>query len=308
MTVVPVFVVVATAEPFGAYHLSALAEGLAEHHRDHDIVHLIPYDAPTQGRSPFPCVVEASVLEHADRVVVVGGGLSPWTELVARRTVSLGTPLLYTQLAKYSPFFPADLPVRVVTAFTQQDAARFASAWPGAALHVTGNPLLDDMSIRGREPGRVLVLSTADVRERDPGHVLPRFAAELAETRPLAVRPHPREVPGVWEGLPLLADGSFVEQVSAAEMVLAYEGSLVLAAAHRGAKVVLFRPAGSDILSSEDLAALPNTASTLDGLRALCTAPAACDPGVLAGLLGPVGGSALRILDAWCGDLPGSGT
>lgn len=248
------------------------------------------------------------MLDRADRVVVVGGGLSPWTELVARRAAFLGVPLLYSQLSKYTPFFPADLPVRVATAFTRHDAKVFSAAWPAAALEVTGNPLLDGASVTEREPGRVLVLSTADVRKRDPEGVLPRVAVELAATRPLAVRPHPREVAGAWEGLSLAGSGSFVEQVSAAELVLAYEGSLVLAAAAFGAKVVLFRPTdeGPGILSPAELGALSNTTSTLEGLRALCETPEACDPGVLVDLLGPVGGSAARILDAWCAPLPGS--
>lgn len=198
VTVAPVLLLVATAEPFGAYHLSALAHGLGAESEGSEVVHLLPYDSPAQGRSPFRCVADAGVLERADRVVVVGGGLSPWTELAARRAVALGVPLLYTQLAKFSSCFPGDIPVRLATAFTAHEAEMFAAVWPGASVRVTGSPLLDEPFGAVRETGRVLVLSTAEVRERDPGRVLPRLASELATTHPLAVRPHPREVPGFW--------------------------------------------------------------------------------------------------------------
>jgi len=297
-TVFFVLVLLATAEPFGVYHLAPVFAHAAPP-AGVSFVHLLPYPDAVQGAAAVPSLADFSLLARADLLVLCGGGFSPWLELLARHAASIGLPLRYTQLARRGSVVPAGLPVRRATVWTELEADFFADAFPAADLRVVGNPILDEPpASTPRVPGSLLVLSTENPAIPDPQSCLPRLAADLAaEGRTVRVRLHPRETGSRWEDVECLRDGSFAAQVDAADLVVAYDGSLPLLAAARGARVCCFSAPGQAV--PDPLPLLPRVHDEFSVRAALHDLPT-IPPEALIPFVGPFPGAAQRIMQAWC--------
>lgn len=297
-TVPIVLVLLATAEPFGAYHLAPVFAHAAPP-AGVSFVHLLPYPETVQGTAAVRSLAEFSLLARADRLVLCGGGFSPWLELLAHHASSIGLPLYYTQLARHKNDIPQGLPIRRATVWTEVEAEFFATVFTDAEIRVVGNPILDEPSIpTPRVPGSLLVLSTADPAKFDPALRLPKIAAALAaEGCKVQVRLHPRETGSVWEGVECVRDGSFAAQVDAADLVVAYDGSLPLLAAARSARVCCFSDPENP--HPDPLPLLHRVHDTASARAALYNLPTLA-PESLIDAVGPFPGAARRIMHTWC--------
>ena len=291
-------VLLATAEPFGVYHLAPVFAHAAPP-AGVSFVHLLPYPDVVQGAAAVRSLADFSLLARADLLVLCGGGFSPWLELLARHAAMIGLPLCYTQLARRGSVVPTGLPVRRATVWTELEADFFAEVFPAADLRVVGNPILDEpRAPLSRVPGSLLVISTANPAVPDPQLRLPRLAADLAaEGRVVRVRLHPRETGEPWEGVECLRAGSFAAQVDAADLVVAYDGSLPLLAAARGARVCCF--SAPERASSDPLPLLHRVYDEVSVRAALHGLPT-ISPEALTPFVGPFPGAAQRIMQAWC--------
>lgn len=291
-------VLLATAEPFGAYHLAPVF-AYATPSAGVSFLHLLPYSDTVQGSAAVRSLADFSLLERADLLVLCGGGFSPWLELLARHAASIGLPLQYTQLARRGSSVPSGLPVRRATVWSELEADFFATRFPSADLRVVGNPILDEPPTTTlRTPGSLLVLSTANPLAFDPQLHLPQIAAALAaDGHAVRVRLHPRETLVPWEGVECLRGGSFAAQVGAADLVVSYDGSLPLLAAARGARVCCFSTPERPLLDPLPLLhRVHDESSVRTALRTLPSTP----PETLISFVGPFPGAAQRIMHAWC--------
>lgn len=297
-------VVVATAEPFGAYHLSALSREM----RARDTVeffHLIPYPTYTQGRSAATPVADLSILDGADRLVLSGGGLTAWTHAVSAYARQSGLPLLMMELA-YGTTGRQPLAPDVCAAMSPAGAKVMAEAFafPVEAIPVLGNPQLDEVvpwsanavpSVN--RPGPVLLVSTSELPTRDPAGTLRTLGHQLArEGYEVAVAPHPREDTSYWAGFTLTR---VQETAHRCAVAMGYPGSVWAYLAAAGVPTV-------GVSSGSTLDGLPQavvdaasfwvkSAEDFVPSRLARACPAA--PDVVRELCGPVGGAASRVID-----------
>jgi hypothetical protein len=148
-----------------------------------------------------------SVLEHADLVVITGGGYTAWSELVALRCQQLGVRFVVSELAYGAQAdglnHPKPVAVSALSPAGAENLARYHEV-PVGDIVVTGTPLLDAMPPWQPVPGRVLVLSSVDAATRDPDRVLMAFVETLTgQGREIHVRCHPREDRANWAGYTL---------------------------------------------------------------------------------------------------------
>lgn len=216
-------VVIATAEPLGAYHLTALSTAMDRNPAT--FTHLIPYPQPTQGTSAATPVADLDVLLRADRLVLSGGGFTPWTYAVALHARSVGIPVFLCELA-YGTTDPYPLSVDRLAALstaTAVDLARNNASDLGDVV-ITGNPQLDNLPDRSDNPTHVLLVSTSELDQRDPDGVLRRIGNQLLdEGRSVVVSLHPREDPRYWNGF---ATDSSAIAAAYSTAALAYPGSV----------------------------------------------------------------------------------
>jgi hypothetical protein len=299
-------VVIATAEPRGAYHLRPLAEALEASAAA--FTHLTPYPEPVQGDPVVEVSTKVQVLAGCDRVVVTGGTFSAWTELVARHAVALGKPVIFSELAYVSEPPPLHPPcaVDLVTALSP-DSARVLRHYLGVAeVQVTGTPALDDLPPWRPVPGRVVLLSTSDMAARDPDQHLVRVAQDLESTGwEVLVRLHPREDPSPWERFTVVAGETVVESAAAAQVVLGYPGTAHVVAAAVGVPVLALAPTAAlrQVFTPQQAAAISGHARTAAEAVTLVSTAMPPDPVKVAEVVGPVGGAAQRLVAAWTGPL-----
>jgi hypothetical protein len=303
-TVLAMNVVVATAEPRGAYHLTPLADALAT--SGASFAHLVPYPEPTQGEPVVPVVTDAGVLDRCDRVVVTGGTFSAWTELVARRAVALGKPVVFSELAYVGDAAPITPPVPflTVTALSDDGASPLERYLSVTAVTITGTPALDGLPAWAPAPKSVLLLSTSDMVERDPDLVLLRTGRALQERGwHVCVRLHPREDPAPWDGFTTVSGQTQAESASTAQVVLGYPGSAHVLAAAVGVPVIALAPtpALAGVLTPRQQAAMSALTTGVDDTLACVEHARVPDRTAVAAVVGPIGGAARRVVDAWIG-------
>jgi hypothetical protein len=95
--------VIATAEPYGSYHLRGFRQLFDN--SPHEFVHLIPYDEQTQGEPVIPTTGETDCIFDADRIIITGGCFSPWTLSLSFLANQLNIPVYFSELA----FVPLDV-------------------------------------------------------------------------------------------------------------------------------------------------------------------------------------------------------
>jgi hypothetical protein len=295
-------VVIATAEPRGAYHLTPLGDAVAA--ASASFVHLVPYPEPVQGESVVPVTHDLRVLEACDRVVVTGGTLSAWTELVVRRAAVLTKPVIFSELAYVGTPGPLHPGVEIAhaTALSTDGAASLRRYLGIDVVYVTGTPALDRLPVWSPVARRAVLLSTSDMAQRDPDRTLVAIGRALtADGWDVRVRLHPREDPEPWVGFAVVSGETPAESASAAQVVIGYPGSAHMLAAAVGAPVISVTPTEElrQVLTPLQQQAMSSqTTGLLDTLGSLGrVVPAARD--AVAAVVGPLGGAASRLVDAW---------
>ena len=299
-------IVIATAEPRGAYHLTPLAEALKA--GDASYVHLVPYPEPVQGAPAVDVTSQLSVIDSCDRVVVTGGTFSAWTEIVARYSVAQGKPVLFSELAyvgNASPVSPR-VPVDLITALSSDGAASLSHYLGALSVIVTGTPALDGLPVWEPTHKRALLLSTSDMILRDPelsllttGHALRERGWEVR------VRTHPREDREPWEGFEIVEGETQAESAATAQIVIGYPGSAHVLAAAVGVPVIALSPTAelAAVFTERQAAAMSAHARSVSDVLDLVDTATPPDSALVEAVVGPVGGASARIVKLWSGPL-----
>ena len=297
-------IVLATAEPRGAYHLTPFDPVVRT--SEHEWLHLVPYPESLQGCSAVSAVSDVSVLERADVVVITGGTLSAWTELVARYANDLGLRTCFSEVSYLRPT-PHHCPPRfdVITAVSKAGAQVISAHLdvPFEKIIITGTPLTDSLPPHTPLPRRVLLLSTSEATQIDPDGNLRSLGLHLLEQGfDVSVRCHPREDSRTWEGFTLDSSASVIESAALASAVVCYPRTASAPVAALGVPVVSLVP-GPEATSGLP-ASLINLGTRVntwqEAAAALNDAPPVPRED-LVDILGPVGGSALRTVSHWVG-------
>jgi hypothetical protein len=237
-------IVIATAEPQGAYHLHALYTALRS--SPCDLRYLSPDVTRNVGNSPIPTTDDVSLIGTAERLILTGGTYTHWTSSLHRFAESCGVEVRYSELAFLDPEAERGPYTPQACSATSDASATTLAEYLGVApenVLITGNPLVPQLGESFPVPGRVLIVSTVDAETRDPALHL-RTAARELQRRGLdvVVRLHPRENPAPWGGF-TLDDGSTITQaVIEAELVLAYPGTPLQVVAQLGTPLIVLTP------------------------------------------------------------------
>lgn len=294
--------VVATAEPNGAYHLDALAPALPNFPAT-SLTHLVPPGVTPVGAVRVPVSHDQGILDRADHVVITGGSLTEWTRTVARAAADLQLPLTYSQLA-WLPANPVTERINAwqYTALSEADAdlvsTCFATSGP---VRVTGTPLLDHLPPANPVPGRVLVVSMAEPELPDPGGVLTQAAGVLQrEGFEVLICPHPREDRSPWYGFEVSAEPTFTVAPSA-QFAIGYPSSSWPVFAHLGVPIVGLDITGflrSNVPSHVCELATSYLSKPEEAPQAVRSALPVKSRDLIAAA-GPVGDAAETVLSAW---------
>ena len=298
-------VVIATAEPLGAYHLEPLHDAMREATRKgNQFTHLIPYPETVQGTPWDVTTANIAVLDDADLVVVTGGGFTAWTELVARRCEQLGKPFVVTELAYGAQPdgrpHPAPYSVSAMSPAGAENLANYHHIGLGSVT-VTGTPLLDTLPTWEPIAGRVLILSSVDATTRDPELLLRSIAHHLETSgRQIVIRCHPREDRTPWASFTFDTSPTPADAARHAEVVVGYPGSAHAVVAALGVPVVAVAPTPEmrHALPVLQASAIPTWVTTIDDIGAIDGAPPT-DPALVTYVNGPVGGSSTKIVEFW---------
>ena len=302
-------IVIATAEPLGAYHLVPLYPAMgAATLAGHSFTHLIPYPEKVQGEPWRSTSADLSVLEAADLVVLTGGGYTAWTELLARECVRIGVRFVITELAYGAQSDGQEHPrPMALSAMSPAGAANLSRYhnWNQGDIVITGTPLLDDLPVWQPVVDRVLLLSSVESDTRDPDGVLKKIAGDLvAAGKHVVVRCHPREDRSIWDGFELDTSTTPARAASNAEIVIGYPGSAHPIAAAIGVPVVAVAPTAAlrDALPTEQASVIPTWITDLSQVELLSHA-VPTSASVLYATNGPSGNSGERVVEFWLGQL-----
>jgi hypothetical protein len=295
-------VLIATNEPWGTYHVEPLLTEARR--RGWTLTQLVPDTSEIDADEPVPVAVPGAFPE-ADLLVVTGAG--DWPADCLAQVSDL--PVVASSLA-YLPAEEApragEVRARVgaATASSPAEAAAFRAhlGLPGD-VRIVGSAQTDDLPARAPEPGTVLVLTSVTRADATgaaaPGaQLLLDSARRLAEAgRRVVVGLHPREDRALWSEYEISPVRS-VQASAAAEVAIGIPGTVFPLVAAVGTPLVgcvdaaldipdYLRSVCSAVIGDAD-AAVP----TVAGARPLA-------PDALAAAVGPIGGSATRLLDAW---------
>ncbi|MEO3768461.1 hypothetical protein [Streptomyces sp. B8F3] len=298
----PLRVLVATNEPWGTYHVKPL---LAEAgRRGVRITQLVPDTAGVQPGDPVPVATPQSA-PRADLLVVTGAGDWP-LECVAR------FPRLPVAAGSLAYLGPQQAPgarllrprLRAVTSSSPAEARAFGG-YLGVRrrIRVVGSPQTDTLPEHRPEPGLVLVLTSVTHPDGTggaaPGSELLLAAAEKLQAagRRILVGLHPREDPKLWDAYEI-SDVPSLQAAARAEAAVGIPGTVFPLVAAAG--VPLVGVTGPGLTVPDYLLAV--CSSTIDDPAEAVPAVASARlpaPDVLADAVGPIGGSAARLLDVW---------
>ena len=296
-------VLVATNEPWGTYHVRPLLAEVAR--RGWRVTQLVPDYSQVSPDETVPVRTLADA-PRADLLVVTGAGDWP-ADCVARLRRRL--PVLASSLAYQQP---VEAPrareirpwLRALTSSSPAEGRAFRTyLGTRRRLRVVGSPQTDNLPPRVPEPDLVLVLTSVTYPDGTggaaPGTELLLAAAEkLAATgKRILVGLHPRENRELWDRYEISSVGS-VAASARAEAAIGIPGTVFPLVAAVGTPVVgCVDPA----LTVPDYL-LAVCSSTVDDAGQAVTAVDDAqlpDPATLADAVGPVGGSARRLLDEW---------
>lgn len=298
----PLRVLVTTNEPWGTYHVKPLLAEAAR--RGWQLTQLVPDYTRIAPGDPVRVATPADA-PGADLLVVTGAGDWPADCAARLRQLPLAASALAYQL-------PVEAPrarelrrrLRLLTASSPAEAQAFAQHFgTRRPVRVVGSPQTDDLPSRRPEPGLVLVLTSVThpdaTGDAAPGTELLLASAEklAAAGKRILVGLHPREDRSLWDHYEI-SDVPSVTAAARAEAAIGIPGTVF----------PLIAAVGTPLVGCTD----PEL-TVPDYLRAVCsatiddagTAVAAVnaahlpDAATLADAVGPVGGSAARLLDAW---------
>ncbi|MDO0934040.1 hypothetical protein QQY66_20970 [Streptomyces sp. DG2A-72] len=295
-------VLIATNEPWGTYHVQPL---LAETRRRRwSVTQLVPDLSRITPGEPVP-VATPDTAPAADLLVVTGAG--DWPLECAERFARL--PSAASSLAYLGP---QEAPgarqlrhrLRTITSSSPAEARAFAGyLGTRRRIRVVGSPQTDTLPEHRPEPGLVLVL-TSVTHPDDTGGSAPGTELLLAATAQLAasgrrilVGLHPRENPAFWDRYEISKVPS-IQAAARAEAAIGIPGTVFPLVAAVGVPLV----GCTDPALTVPEYLLSVCSSTIDdpaeAVRAV-TGARLPSPDVLADAVGPIGGSAARLLDVW---------
>ncbi len=297
-------VLVATNEPYGTYHVKSMVDEVEEQGGRMALV------APDLDHVGDDSAVDVVTLDEAadwgaDLLVV--NGATEWPAAVVNELDTL--PVVASSLAYLQPEeaeFAADIRERLVGATAQSaDEADVFGAHLGvdpSQIEIVGNPSLDGLAPRDPRPGTVLIATSVTYPDETGGaapgtELLLETAKELqAQGRHVRVGLHPREDPVLWEGFEIAEEGTLAASATA-EVVVGIPGSIFPQIAAVGTPLVAVMDPTMEI--PDYLVALSAEASTVD--EAVAAVGDAWRPrrAELESIVGPVGGSAERLWEAW---------
>ncbi|GAA4056476.1 hypothetical protein [Actinomadura miaoliensis] len=298
----PLRVLVATNEPWGTYHVRPLLAEAAR--RGYLLTQLVPdYSQIAPGES-VP-VATPQTAPRADLLVVTGA--SDWPADMAARF-----PRLRLAASSLAYLNPVEAPrarelrhrLRAITSSSPAEARAFAGY---LGLHrpiqVVGSPQTDALPARDPQPDTVLVLTSVTYPDQTGGaapgtQLLLDAAARLqAAGKRIVVGLHPRENPALWDRYEI-SDVPSVEAAARAEAAIGIPGTVFPLVVAVGTPVVgCLDPA----LRVPDylLAVCSSTITSAEGAVPAVEQARLPDARTLADAVGPVGGSAARLLSSW---------
>ncbi|ONK14393.1 hypothetical protein [Streptomyces sp. MP131-18] len=298
----PLRALIATNEPWGTYHVAPLLDEALR--RRWDLTQLVPDYAGVDPGDPVQVATPADAPE-ADLLVVTGAGDWPADCAARFRRLPLNASALAYQL-------PVEAPrarelrrrVRLFTASSPAEGRAFADCFgTRRPVRVVGSPQTDDLPQRRPERDLVLVLTSVTrpdlTGDAAPGtELLLRSAERLAAAgKRVLVGLHPREDRSLWERYEISTVPSVIASARA-EAAIGIPGTVFPLVAAVGTPLVgcvdreLSVP---DYLLSVCSATITDPAEAPDAVDA-AELP---DPATLSDAVGPVDGSADRLLDAW---------
>ncbi|MET9250952.1 hypothetical protein [Nonomuraea sp. NPDC003709] len=295
-------VLIATNEPWGTYHVAPLLPEARR--RGWEITQLVPDLTGIKPGDPVP-VATPDRVPDADLLVVTGAG--DWPAECAARFRSL--PLVASSLAYQ---LPVEAPrakefrdrLRAITASSPAEAKVFDDyLGTRRPITVVGTPQTDDLPRHAPEPGTVLVLTSVTKSSSTggsaPGTELLLAAADrlAAAGKHILVGLHPREDRSLWEKYEISSVPS-VQASARAEAAIGIPGTVFPVVAAVGVPLVGCTDPGLNI-PAYLLSVCSHTITTADEA---VTAVAGAEPvsrEVLYEAVGPIGGSARRLLKAW---------
>jgi hypothetical protein len=305
-------IVVATAEPRGAYHLAPLRTAV-RNRPDVEVIHLVPYPEPVQGVAWEATAHDAQIVATADRVIITGGTLSAWTDLVWRHAAGAGVEVRYSELAFIAdpaPFYGPPTRPHLLRASALCDASSLlvARMFPTAAVAVTGVPLPEvatdsDVPMTDPTSRRVLLLSRPERDQDDPGGELATLA-RLLESQGLepVIRCHPREDRSSWGSFAIDESSDVHAAAWGTFAVCGYPGTaLSLLAATGHPAVALETLSGfAATMPPHQAQVVPSRVTTAaEALDAILARKVASEAARVQAA-GPPGPAAERIVSFWC--------
>lgn len=280
----PPLLLIATAEPYGAYHLRGLDRAVLA---GWDVRHLLPGSGEVQRPGWVPTTTDIGVLPRADLVLVTGGGLSPWTAAVAAWAGAAGVPVAYGQVS-WLPDGAAAPPaaVRFVA------AAAVARSTVPAVRALTGHQdVVTTGTPRRAAPGRARqrVLVTPVVSAEVPGGQagLRAAARRLASAGwDVRVCEHPREPAGLWDDFAVVSGRTPAQQWDGVGLLVGTTTTRMLDAVARGVPVLRVTCGRGDLDDHPLLAAVGPLLAPTD-VPAAAAAAQAVDSETAQWLLGP---------------------
>jgi hypothetical protein len=303
-------VLIATNEPWGTYHVKPL---LAEAGRRRwELTQLVPDLSQIKPGDPVPTATPDDA-PSADLLVVTGAG--DWPADCADRFREL--PVAACELAYLGPAEAARAGrlrprLHVITADSPAAARSFASyLGTRRKVRVVGSPQTDDLPKRVPEPDLVLVLTSVTHADGTggsaPGTELLLAAAETLQAagKRILVGLHPREDRTLWDRYEI-SESPSLEASARAEVAIGIPGTVFPPIAAVGTPLV---GCTDPRLTVPDYL-LAVCSSTIDDAELAVSAVDEAklpDAKTLADAVGPVGGSASRLLDAWATAARGHG-
>ena len=294
-------IVIVTSEPRGAYHISSLHAEMGI--RDSTFTYLVPYPEELQGKPWVNVSSSLSTIDSSNKVILVGGGFTAWSEAVLRYAYSINIPIYLSELA-YGSFLnlPKNLPINKFSVLTptNKDILSKNLSIDSSSVMVTGFPQMIDKSTTDNDT--VLLLSTSDANIRDPEFNLRKIAIDLkANNIPYLVRTHPREDRSSWDGFNLSSSTELKSDLEIAKLVIGYPGTPSLIVIANEIPLINLSPNDSfqGIIPKEYNSLFVNNASDANSVNSLFDKVLLPSSRVINELLGYYPNAAKNIVDFW---------
>lgn len=300
----PLKVLVATNEPWGTYHSTAL---LPTANSGGDLLrHVVPDMSQIKPGDPVTSLTLAQAKACGADVLVVNGA-TDWPADVVKSLP--GLPVVASSLAYLRPIEEkraAEIRPRLVamTAASQREAEVFAAHF-GVDPHrvrVVGNPQLDQLPPRQPVPGSVLILTSVTKSSATgasaPGtQLLLQVAAALAaEGKHIRVGLHPREDPALWAAYEIAPEGS-IPASAKAEVALGIPGSVFPPIAAVGTPLVSIVDPALEV--PQYLLDIATEAATVSEALAAVEQKWVPDRRTLREVVGPIGDAGRKLWQVW---------